>query len=403
MREKVLLGLLAYLGTVVLSHQRIQNHEAMSKSIRLTTAVSFGILAAALFFGAGGLQRWPNLLPLSLFFGGLFGALTLLEPWIIKAMSAAKKSRFESLSWVTAVLSFVSVAYYAMSPPEEGWMRPTGLGVFLVFALPLVFAVDALKRPDSGLLDMALTASELVYSKTRVNESTEFVQDRETGTRAAVSIVDDNVVVAFAGSENETDWLKTNINIASAEYHGTDVHKGFLKSWLAVKEDIFKLTDEFLNQTAAGGKLVVTGHSLGGAVATLAALDFQEKYQGESKVHVITFGAPHAGTANFASLYDATISYSDRVVTLYDPVPSLLGTHFTHVKTKRVITVPGLDNPATAHLLPTYRSALATPPWIIFVPALLVVFFLAIAALVPREHVEAFGKNVRQRLLVVRS
>lgn len=45
-------------------------------------------------------------------------------------------------------------------------------------------------------------------------------------------------------------------------------------------------------------KLVLTGHSLGGAVATLAAIDFAHK-----NIHVdrtIVFGAPRVGNARFA-------------------------------------------------------------------------------------------------------
>ena len=56
---------------------------------------------------------------------------------------------------------------------------------------------------------------------------------------------------------------------------------------------------------------MVTGHSLGGAVATLAAFDIARKAQElgirQEQVLCYTFGAPRTGSAAFAELYNQTV------------------------------------------------------------------------------------------------
>ena len=56
---------------------------------------------------------------------------------------------------------------------------------------------------------------------------------------------------------------------------------------------------------------MVTGHSLGGAVATLAAFDIARKARElgirQEQVLCYTFGAPRTGNAAFAELYNQTV------------------------------------------------------------------------------------------------
>ena len=64
----------------------------------------------------------------------------------------------------------------------------------------------------------------------------------------------------------------------------------------------------------------VTGHSLGGAMATLCALEM--KLQLRIDPHVYLYGCPRVGAHGFARLYDRMVPRTYRVVTQRDVVPT---------------------------------------------------------------------------------
>jgi len=83
--------------------------------------------------------------------------------------------------------------------------------------------------------------------------------------------------------------------------------------------------------------IYVCGHSLGGGVATLAALDIvqSQAYPSASPI-MYTYGGLHVGDASFASAFAAGVQAAFRVVNLADFVPQLTGlsaddTSYVHV------------------------------------------------------------------------
>jgi dipeptidyl aminopeptidase/acylaminoacyl peptidase len=89
-------------------------------------------------------------------------------------------------------------------------------------------------------------------------------------------------IFAFPGSHNINDWVTNSAftqlaanNFESLQPHftGTDfyLHRGFAERLgvIVTQTDFMKELDEAL---AAGHRIIFTGHSLGGAVATVAAL-----------------------------------------------------------------------------------------------------------------------------------
>jgi len=69
-----------------------------------------------------------------------------------------------------------------------------------------------------------------------------------------------------------------------------------------------------------GCQIVVTGHSLGGAMAQLAALDIVERY---TKVTVITYGSPRVGDVHFSMLFMSTLNNTIRMVHEKDIIPKI--------------------------------------------------------------------------------
>lgn len=78
-------------------------------------------------------------------------------------------------------------------------------------------------------------------------------------------------------------------------------------------------------------KMILTGHSLGGAVATIFAERLVSLGIPKEQIPVITFGAPAIGNKEFAKEYGDKINLI-RVVTAKDPIPGILQTLFSGYK-----------------------------------------------------------------------
>lgn len=94
------------------------------------------------------------------------------------------------------------------------------------------------------------------------------------------------LLIAFRGSDSLGDWI-LNLGITPAPFgeHGC-VHAGFLHGYEIVSSYVVAAASAAKNRNA---KIVLTGHSLGGALAVLAAADLARKGMTSS---VYTFGQP---------------------------------------------------------------------------------------------------------------
>lgn len=159
-------------------------------------------------------------------------------------------------------------------------------------------------------------------------------------------------ILAFRGSDSKKDW-EVNFNTSQVEFGGTNVkefqqfaekkdvgenipkvHKGFneyvmaafnLKEDIAgesIENDIVKKLKDNPNFT-----LLITGHSLGGAAATLFAERLVAMGIPKEQVPVVTFGAPAVGNKAFAEQYGDKINLT-RVVISLDPIPGSLQSFF---------------------------------------------------------------------------
>ena len=131
----------------------------------------------------------------------------------------------------------------------------------------------------------------------------------------------DMAVVSFRGTENEQDW-KTNLRYSLTpvdfpQAEGREptgkVHQGFRDAFRSVRDQV----DRYL-PCAEGLPIFITGHSLGGALAALAAAH----WSGWGLMACYTFGAPRVGNKGFSSSLRIPVY---RVVNPLDPVPLVPG------------------------------------------------------------------------------
>lgn len=156
------------------------------------------------------------------------------------------------------------------------------------------------------------------------------------------------VVVAFRGTDQLRDWL-TNVQVVPAAFaHGARVHRGFRRAFGHALRPLRALL------AAHPAPLHVCGHSLGGALALLAAPLFGART-------VRTFGAPRAGDAAFAQLLrDIEVA---QFATEHDVVPHLPPAapplQFRHVVVPIVLR---RDGGVGSWAAPGDASEPATPP-----------------------------------------
>ncbi len=144
------------------------------------------------------------------------------------------------------------------------------------------------------------------------------------------------LIVAFRGTQTGVEWMYNCDASKAWMYHDTkfgsaaitkkqknkymgNVHKGFYSIYNDIRKylhlDVTNFLKKYDNQ-----QIIICGHSLGGAIATLAALDV-------SKTHGVvptlyTYGAPRVGNEEFKFNLENYV-FVNRVAHAIDPVTGL--------------------------------------------------------------------------------
>ena len=160
------------------------------------------------------------------------------------------------------------------------------------------------------------------------NPDTLSCHNARTGTHATFTTYDDCTVIAFRGTASLRDWL-TDAEFPLRPLPGTParVHEGFLTAIDSILPDLLAFLappQAPCPAPRASVPILLTGHSLGGALAVLAAWFLQA--QGLPVHSVYTFGQPRVGDRAFASRYASLLgARTHRVVNQNDLVPRVPG------------------------------------------------------------------------------
>ena len=165
-------------------------------------------------------------------------------------------------------------------------------------------------------------------------------------------------VVAFRGSEfNLSDWAGSDFDILPVKFlsTGTLVHRGFLQYTMPAYNNSTLRSTLAKVKADANAMLIVTGHSLGGAAATLYGAMAVEYGVPKARINIITFVQPAVGQPAFETRYTAAFNCYVSVVRLGDVVVvSTTAANYRQFGTK--IQASGSINPATAHSKDAYLT-----------------------------------------------
>ena len=152
-----------------------------------------------------------------------------------------------------------------------------------------------------------------------------------SGGQAYVVTEMDKIIVAFRDTGSDKRWerilnmltdaratLKKMSYLDDSELSEIKVHEGFVSEYMLFREKVIEYVDMYPEK-----EVHVVGHSLGGALATLASFDIASSLNRE--VNTVTFGAPRVGTSDFRNAFDELPINLFRVVVANDPIARVPG------------------------------------------------------------------------------
>ncbi|MGH9158565.1 MAG: lipase family protein [Vicinamibacteraceae bacterium] len=207
-----------------------------------------------------------------------------------------------------------------------------------------VTALAEMATGDAAAADVGVEAEAMLRETTNPERFGVIV--REVAT--------DSLLVVIRGTLVIDEWLKNFTAIPNPYDFAPDfglVHLGFEGIYRSVRNSIFNT----LREQPQTRRITLVGHSLGGAIATLAAPDIMVNLE-KQLVDVFTVGGPRVGKSDFRGNFNQIIHDCFRVTNQLDIVPHLptVATLWRHVGEE--IEVDGdLDN---AHSLDAYLAGL---------------------------------------------
>ena len=130
-----------------------------------------------------------------------------------------------------------------------------------------------------------------------------------------------DLFLVFRGTLTASEWIRSfNMDLVPAPLpdHG-HVHKGFLQTYALFQDAII----ESVEKTGQNRSVFVGGHSLGGAISTLAVAEIGQRFP-DRVPRFYSFGSPRVGDNDFVQSFNrGYLGRSFRVVNTSDIVGSL--------------------------------------------------------------------------------
>lgn len=180
-------------------------------------------------------------------------------------------------------------------------------------------------------LSQYLPGWKIVWRPAAVGGNYAFVATN--GTDYAISIRGSLLEFSDAAFNN---WLYNDLNVADQKdwnYSDSGSHARISEGSYLGWENMNKLTDindgkklwDFLQTIPADAPVLITGHSLGGNLATVYASylwwQWKQNEHTRANMNVITFAAPASGNEGFAESFDKAFPHSLRIENSNDMVP----------------------------------------------------------------------------------
>ncbi len=156
----------------------------------------------------------------------------------------------------------------------------------------------------------------------------------DSHTFGFVGTTERETFICFRGSHSVLDWLhNAELPLVPNRFRpgAGRAHLGFQAIYETIQQSVLDLAAKAINQ-----RVTILGHSLGGALATLCAID--EKLPAFAERQVFPIASPRVGDSQFRDIFNATLPDSIRIVNRPDLVPHApLPIEYRHVAKAAVI------------------------------------------------------------------
>lgn len=241
---------------------------------------------------------------------------------------------------------------------NEKWFNMRSLALFLLALAAGYTAVRAttvkvkdvpkpfdlkLANESIYLVQAVLCESSTFASRTYLGASAGFrykatIHDEKTDTNGFIGVLDEKIFVVYRGTSSKLDWMDdAEAWQDPAEYSECKdclIHHGFNKCIDNTIKDVLTAL-ESLRKEHPTFPIVCVGHSLGGALTNLAAIELISA--GFTNVLHYSFGSPRVGNAAWADYSNKVIPHAQRITHYKDSVPHVppttipLVAHYQHI------------------------------------------------------------------------
>jgi triacylglycerol lipase len=217
--------------------------------------------------------------------------------------------------------------------------------------LPAGYSQTSLIQADPVMLTAITDPHPAVVAMMR-NTDIFGLMGRNTASRIAF--------LSFRGTSDAAEWV-ADIDAVPDDYEPISgfgqVHTGFQDVYELVRADI---AANLAAAVAGCDQILITGHSLGAALAVLAAPDIARNMPPNTiEPRLITFAGPRAGVNDFAANFNALIESCYRVVNFLDIVPYLPPAPYAHVGAQISVDSGGQVDIGWRHSLAAYHNGLS--------------------------------------------
>ncbi|KAF3940141.1 Lipase [Dactylella cylindrospora] len=239
-------------------------------------------------------------------------------------------SQFEELSRIVDITYCIGTPSPGISQP---FICPSHCGDFPTFQLIQSWNTGPLMSDSCGYIALShppaekriLVAFRGTYSLTNalVDLSTGRQEYRPWPPGNGTSVTSTATLVTSTKAEEGVKPTGWDGGRDGKKCEGCWAHAGFFESWKVASEIVVPVVEDLVERFGQYGyRLELVGHSMGGAVAALAGLEFKERGW---DCTVTTFGEPRVGNANLSAYINHRFpppTYR-RITHKSDPVPLL--------------------------------------------------------------------------------
>lgn len=158
-----------------------------------------------------------------------------------------------------------------------------------------------------------------------------FFKNKTTDLQSGITVSDNKkrICVVFRGSESFRDW-RYNLMIRKKQVSGDIyLHEGFYKHLVNDYEKITTTLKKVMKRKK-GYEIIITGHSLGGALSTIYGYFLSKEIS--QNITIISFASPRVGNQGFKNAFNAQNNIKHyRITNKRDIVPAIPMFRYKHV------------------------------------------------------------------------